>query len=261
MEIFKKSRYQNAFVSSEFLFLISIDAWQNIINLLKRNNIQIAKLILVVRNPQKRFVSILLDRVRNRKYNKNKIKEAYSEYVKNELEVYKKIEKLNQLFGKKLSIIDYDFNKEDIIDKIFEEADLKKGFPYDKKKLQRLNKNNISDVHLALMYAIIDNRLLNFLHSLIVKARLDGLLLDGFKKNSLIHLLNTLPAHQKKNSLLPLDNEFSKLIEKINKKYSTYTHRRYIKNDEAIFSIATLKIKYFFKYLLILLLVKSNLKK
>lgn len=261
LEVFKSSRYHNAFVSSEFLIGISIDAWQNIIYLLKQNNIQIAKLILVLRNPQKRFFSSLFNKIRDRKYNNRTLSEAYSVFMKQELTIYKKIDALNKLFGNQLSIIDYDSNQEALLDKIFDEANLKKGFPYNRIKTKQKNKNKFLDYHHTLIIAILDNRLINFLHRLIIKVRLESFLRNVIQKKSLLQLLNDLPVHQNKKFSLQLDCESTKLIEKVNKEYSRYTQQNNIEDNTVRSSIATLKIKYFFRYLLILILIKSRLQK
>lgn len=261
IKIFKGSRYQNAFVSSEFLLTISIDAWHNIIYLFKQNNIQITKLILVLRNPQKRFFSSLFNRVRERKYNHQGLSEAFRTFIKNEFDLYKKVKKLKRLFGNKLSIIDYDSNKEILLDKIFDEANLKKGFPYNTIQSKQENKNKFSNDHCALIGAILDNSLINFLHGLMRKFKLEGCLLYSTKNRYLINLLDDLPVHQNKKISLQFDCESSKLFKKVNKEYSKYTQQNIMEDDITQLSIATLKFKYFYKYLLIYTIIKSNSQK
>lgn len=254
---FKNSRYENAFVSSEFLCTMPINTWLQLESLLQNQEISIKKIIITVRNPKERFISSLSRRIVMGKYRGKNLEDSYYRFIQNELNLYQNIKDLKNLYKDKVAIIDYDSYQERIIDEIFEQADLKKGFPFNKKVDQILNSNNFNSNRLPLIFAIINNRSIHICYKFIAKLGI----LKAFKSDKffLKNIIEELPDHNIESKTFKPNKAKYKQIEKLFKEYLKYSTIINYKKNMTQFPMAKLQFRYFIKYILLLHTFHKNI--
>lgn len=259
---FKNSRYENAFVSSEFLCTIPIKSWLQLESFLKNQQISIKNIIITIRNPKERFISSLSKHINDQKYKGNILDDAYFCFVQNELKLYQNIKNLKNLYKDKVIIIDFNSQDERLIDKIFEKANLKKGFPFYNRIDQKINANDFNSNQLSLIFSIINNRSILIIYKFIRKLGLIKILNEfELNQNLLKKIIKELPDHQIENNTLKLKNTKREQIQKLFEEYFKYSTKINYKKKIDEFPMAKLKFRFLFKYILLFHLFqkKNNL--